>query len=41
MIRCGQPDCVFVDGKTVQKGPPPLYDRMSKMMAKRSSKLHR
>ncbi len=41
MIRCGQSDCVFVDGKTVQKGPPPSYDRFYKMMAKRAGKLHR
>ena len=41
MIRCGQSDCVLLDGKTLQKGPPPSYDRIYKMMAKRVSKLHR
>lgn len=41
MIRCGQTDCVFVDGKTVQKGPPPSYDRIYRMMARRVSRLHR
>ena len=41
MIRCGQSDCVLVDGKTVQRGPPPSYDRVYKMMAKRVDKLRR
>lgn len=41
MIRCGQSDCVFLDGKTLQKGPPPSYDRIYKMMARRVGKLHR
>ncbi|MDF1594705.1 MAG: GNAT family N-acetyltransferase [Acidimicrobiia bacterium] len=41
MIECGQSDCVLVDGKTVQKGPPPSYDRVYKMMAKRARKLRR
>ena len=39
MITCGYSDCVFVDGKTVQKGPPPSYDRIYKIMAKRVKKL--
>ena len=41
MITCGQSDCVLLDGRTVQKGPPPSYDRIYKMMAKRVNKLHR
>jgi hypothetical protein len=41
MIACGQSDCVFVDGKTLQKGPPPSYDRISKVIAKRKKRLHR
>ncbi len=41
MIRCGQSDCVFLDGNTVQKGPPPSYDRIHKMMARRVNRLHR
>lgn len=40
MVRCGQSDCVFLDGKTLQKGPPPTYDRIYKKMSKRVSKLH-
>ena len=41
MIKCGQSDCVFLDGRTLQKGPPPSYERIHKMMAKRVAKLHR
>ena len=41
MIRCGRSDCVLLDGKTVQKGPPPSYDHIYKMMAKRVAKLPR
>jgi GNAT superfamily N-acetyltransferase len=41
MIACGQSDCVFLDGKTVQRGPPPSYARIHKMMAKRVAGLHR
>lgn len=41
MIECGQSDCVFLDGKTVQKGPPPSYDDIYKKMAKRVSRLRR
>lgn len=41
MIECGHSDCVYLDGKVVQKGPPPSYDRIYKKMAKRVSKLHR
>lgn len=41
MIDCGQSDCVYVDGKVLQKGPPPSYDRIQKVIAKRVSKLRR
>lgn len=41
MVRCGQSDCVFLDGKPLQKGPPPSYDRIHEKMAKRVAKLHR
>ena len=41
MINCGQSDCVFLDGKTLQKGPPPSYERIHKRMAKRVAKLRR
>ncbi len=41
MISCGQSDCVYLDGQTLQKGPPPSYDRIFKKMAKRVAKLRR
>lgn len=41
MIGCGQSDCVFVDGKVLQKGPPPSYERIHKTIAKRVEKLSR
>ena len=41
MMACGQSDCVLLDGKTLQKGPPPSYERIHKMMAKRVARLHR
>lgn len=41
MIRCGQSDCVFVDGNVVQKGPPPSYRRIYRMIATRVAKLYR
>jgi GNAT superfamily N-acetyltransferase len=41
MICCGQSDCVYVDGKTLQKGPPPSYDRIHKTIARRVRKLSR
>jgi hypothetical protein len=40
MIRCGHSDCVFLDGKTLQKGPPPSYERIYKMMVRRVARLH-
>ena len=39
MIACGQSDCVYLDGKSLQKGPPPSYDRIYKKMAKRVRRL--
>lgn len=41
MMACGQSDCVLLDGKTLQRGPPPSYERIHKMMAKRVARLHR
>lgn len=41
MIQCGQSDCVYVDGKTLQKGPPPSYEKVHKTIAKRVGKLRR
>ena len=41
MVGCGQSDCVYLDGKVLQKGPPPSYDRIYKKMAKRVQKLER
>jgi GNAT superfamily N-acetyltransferase len=41
MISCGQSDCVFLDGKTLQKGAPPSYDRIFEAMSRRVAKLHR
>ena len=41
MIRCGQSDCVYLDGKTLQKGPPLSYDRIYRSMARRVGKLDR
>jgi GNAT superfamily N-acetyltransferase len=32
-------DGVFIDGRNVQKGPPPSYDKIFRLMAKRVSKL--
>lgn len=39
MIACGHSDCVFVDGKTLQKGPPPSYERVLARIEKRVAKL--
>ena len=39
MVRCGHADCVFVDGKTLQHGPPPSYDKILKRIEKRVAKL--
>jgi GNAT superfamily N-acetyltransferase len=39
MIRCGQSDCVFVDGRNLQKGPPPSYEKIHKAIEKRLAKL--
>ena len=39
MIACGQSDCVFVDGKSLQKGPPPSYDKILERIEKRVGKL--
>lgn len=41
MVRCGQSDCVFVDGKVLQKGPPLSYERVHKKLARRVARLHR
>ncbi len=39
MVSCGQADCVFLDGKTLQKGPPPSYEKILKRIEKRVAKL--
>jgi hypothetical protein len=41
MINCGESDCVYLDGKPLQKGPPPSYETIHKKMAKRLARLHR
>ena len=41
MIRCGESDCVYLDGKPLQKGAPPSYEAIHKKMAKRVARLHR
>ncbi len=41
MIRCGQSDCVFLDGKPLQRGAPPSFDVIRGRVAKRVSKLAR
>ncbi len=41
MISCGESDCVYLDGKPIQKGPPPSYDKIHKRMAKRVARLNR
>ena len=41
MMACGQSDCVYLDGKTLQMGPPPSYERIYRRMAKRVARLHR
>jgi len=35
----GEPDAIFVDGKSLRMGPPPSYDRIRKAIAKRVKKL--
>jgi GNAT superfamily N-acetyltransferase len=39
MFVCGQSDCVYLDGRPLQKGPPPSYDHIHKKIAKRVSRL--
>ena len=39
MIACGHSDCVYLDGKSLQKGPPPSYNRIRRKMAKRVKRL--
>lgn len=41
MIGCGQSDCIYVDGKVLQKGPPPSYERIHKTIAKKARKVVR
>jgi len=41
MVRCGQSDCIFLDGKVMQKGPPLSYERVRKKMARRVARLNR
>ncbi len=39
MIACGQSDCVYLDGKSLQKGPPPSYARIRKKIERRVKRL--
>lgn len=39
MIACGQSDCVYLDGTSLQKGPPPSYKRIRKKIERRVKKL--
>jgi GNAT superfamily N-acetyltransferase len=39
MIQCGHSDCVFVDGKNLQKGPPPSYEKILKTIEKQVARL--
>ena len=41
MVSCGQSDCVYLDGKTLQNGPPPSYQDIVKAMSKRVARLRR
>jgi GNAT superfamily N-acetyltransferase len=41
MVRCGQSDCIFLDGKVLQKGPPLRYERIHKRIARRVARLQR
>lgn len=41
MLQCGEVDCVYLDGKPLQKGPPPSYEKIHKKMAKRVARLRR
>ena len=36
VAECGVADAVFVDGKNLQKGPPPSYERIHAAIAKRA-----
>lgn len=35
----GEPDAIFVDGKSIRMGPPPAYKKIKKAIAKRAKKL--
>jgi len=35
----GEPDAIFVDGKGIRMGPPPTYEKIRKVIAKRVRKL--
>ena len=39
VAKWGVADSVFVDGKNVQKGPPPSYDKIRSLIAKRVKRL--
>ena len=39
IARWGIADAVFVDGKNLQKGPPPSYDRILALIGKRVRRL--
>jgi GNAT superfamily N-acetyltransferase len=37
----GEPDAIFVDGKSIRMGPPPTYEKIKKAIAKRVRQLGR
>ena len=39
MVRCGRSDCIFVDGRILQKGPPPSYAKVVRKLERRVAKL--
>jgi GNAT superfamily N-acetyltransferase len=39
LVRWGVGDAVLIDGKTLQKGPPPSYESIRKVLAKRVARL--
>ena len=41
MVKCGETDCVYLDGKPLQRGSPPSYETIHKKLAKRVARLHR
>jgi len=38
-LKWGITDALFIDGKSVRTGPPPSYEKIKKLIAKRVKKL--